>query len=528
MASNTSMEIEFKFCIPPDRLAAVQAAVCRGAWALVRMEARYFDTPDAALSSRGIALRLRREGEQWVQTVKALGDGPLDREEHNVVLEQAPSSPVPRPELHAGSVAGARLLATLQTAQGPLTETYGTEMDRVTRDIAFPGGMVELALDTGRVVAHRGTPQQKEARICELELELTTGPVVGLAALATRWATRHGLYLSTASKAERGERLLAAQWARPAIRARAMDAGAGHTRNKHFLQGPALQRAVVAHCLQQVLGNASEIAEGSGTEEHVHQLRIGIRRLRTALRELAPLAPGRFDPAWEPPLVAVFQRLGQWRDQGLVLRSIGAQLHTAGAPALGDTDDGRPATASDAVDPAVAGLLRTAAFQTALIGLMAFTAPGHGSDTAADDAPPLDTKNAKDARRLLQKRLRRLHAQVHEGAQGFAALPEPEQHRLRKRLKRLRYLTEFVAPALDAQSAPFLDSLQPALSALGQLSDERVAQVLYGDLAAASNAPGAWFGLGWLAARRAQTVAACEAALSHLGEAPRLRKSGLR
>ena len=93
------MEIEFKFCIPPERLAAVQAAARRGTHAHIRMEARYFDTPDAALSSRGIAFRLRREGDQWVQTVKALGNGPLDREEHNVdrakptpqALPQSPS-----------------------------------------------------------------------------------------------------------------------------------------------------------------------------------------------------------------------------------------------------------------------------------------------------------------------------------------------------------------------------------------------------------------------------------------------------
>lgn len=50
-----TMEIEFKFCIPPDRLAAVQAAVRRGRCVAIRMEARYFDTPDGALASRGIA-----------------------------------------------------------------------------------------------------------------------------------------------------------------------------------------------------------------------------------------------------------------------------------------------------------------------------------------------------------------------------------------------------------------------------------------------------------------------------------------
>ena len=38
------MEIEYKFCIPPQRLAALQAAVLRGAHAQIRMEARYFDT----------------------------------------------------------------------------------------------------------------------------------------------------------------------------------------------------------------------------------------------------------------------------------------------------------------------------------------------------------------------------------------------------------------------------------------------------------------------------------------------------
>lgn len=190
------MEIEFKFCIPLDRLAAVQAALRRGRCTTIRMEARYFDTPDGALGSRGIAFRLRREGDQWVQTVKALGDGPLDRQEHNVARGPATegTAPEPQPQLHSGTVAGARLQQALQAAGGPLVETYGTEMDRLTRDITRQGTVVELALDTGRVVAHRGTARQAESPICELELELKAGPVAGLAALAAQWATRHGLY----------------------------------------------------------------------------------------------------------------------------------------------------------------------------------------------------------------------------------------------------------------------------------------------------------------------------------------------
>lgn len=511
------MEIEFKFCIPPERLAAVQAATRRGTHAQIRMEARYFDTPDAALSSRGIAFRLRREGNQWVQTVKALGNGPLDREEHNVDRGQAHATgpaPEPQPELHAGTVAGTRLLHALQAATGPLTETYGTEMDRVTRDIAFKGGVVELALDTGRVISHRGTPQQKESRICELELELKAGPLAGLVALATRWATRHGLCLSTVSKAERGERLLAPQWARPATKAAPMKAGGPP---KHFLNGHALQRAAVAHCLQQILGNASEIVEGGGDEEHVHQLRIGIRRLRTALSELAPLAPGAFNPTWEPPLAEVFRRLGLLRDQGQALQAIVADLHDAGAPALEVR-----AAAKEAPGPSAAATVRTPAFQSALIALMAFTAQGHDASPATGE----EALDAKHTRRLLRKRLRSLHTKVRQGAQGFAALPVEKQHRLRKRLKRLRYLTEFVEPALDAEGHAFLASLQPALAAMGRLGDERVARTLYGQVATTD--PKAWFGVGWLAARQALTVAACQEALGHIADMPRLHKTAQR
>jgi len=104
------MEIEFKFCIPLDRLAAVQAALRRGRCTAIRMEARYFDTPDGALGSRGIAFRLRREGDQWVQTVKALGDGPLDRQEHNPpvnsrsMAKQTPSSPRSRSRAKASII----------------------------------------------------------------------------------------------------------------------------------------------------------------------------------------------------------------------------------------------------------------------------------------------------------------------------------------------------------------------------------------------------------------------------------------
>ncbi|MGE8319253.1 MAG: CYTH and CHAD domain-containing protein [Comamonas sp.] len=500
------MEVEFKFHIPVGRLAALQAAAQHGDATTVRLQARYFDTQGGALASRGIALRLRKEGDRWVQTVKARGDGPLDREEHNVKVEA--SNPSVQPELHAGTQAGKQLREALDGTEGPLEEIYRTDIDRAIRNLSFDGGVVEMALDTGKIVAHGGSEREKQAPVCELELELKEGPVSGLVELARQWAAQHGLLVNTVSKAERGERLLAAEWGRPATKARAMVAPGGI---RQFLRGPALQRAAVANCLAQILGNASEIVEGSGNETHVHQLRTGIRRLRTVLRELDALAPGAFDPAWEPPLVEAFRGLGELRDREQAVQTIGTELKEAGAP---PTDAPAPAGIASPLD-----IVRTPAFQATLIALMGFTvrlADGRAPDTTGASLA------ARDTRKYLHRRLRALYKKVHKDAGRFKALSIDEQHRVRKRLKRLRFLAEFAAPAIQGEAGKFLGSLQPALFALGRLNDERVASTLYREMA--DTDPRAWFGVGWLAARRKASVKATTKALARMQRPPPMRR----
>ena len=504
------MEIEFKFSIPSDRLAAVEAAVRRGTVTRTRLQARYFDTPDRALATHGVVLRLRKEGRRWVQTVKAPGDGPLQREEHEVDLGPARAGVVPQPDVqrHAGTPAGERLAALLAGAQGPLAETYGTDIWRLTRDVRVAGGtLVELALDLGKVVAHAGTPQACESAVCELELELKRGPVAGLVALAQRWAGQHGLWFSTVSKAGRGERLLAGVGTVPAVKAEAPRLGAPDA----SLDGRALQRAIVANCLAQILPNASEIAGGSqsdgDSEEQVHQLRIGIRRLRTALRELAELDPSAFDSAaWEPPLVDGFRALGALRDRAQVLERMSPVLREAGAPPIALP----PEEAS--VRPA-GSVVRDPAFQAVLVALIGFTA----AEMPVGETTALD---AKAARRLLRQRLQRLHAKTLRDGQRFESLPTERQHQVRKRLKRLRYLAEFVAPLFDAdRAARYLARLRPAQDALGDFNDEAVAHALYRE--ATAHDAGAWFAVGWFAARHPAGARACRKALKKIGAAPR-------
>lgn len=512
------MEIEFKFIVPAERLQAVQAAVKEGGFSVTRMQAHYFDTPGKALSALGIAFRVRKEGGAWVQTVKAPGQGPLAREEHNVELPDfAGGGQVPDPALHRGTAAGDLLLKALRAARDELAETYETDIERITRDLSSDEGgdggggggcVVELALDTGRVLAHRGQPQEKEARVCELEMELKQGDVAGLVALASQWVHAHGLSLSTVSKAQRGERLLAARWDRPAEKAQPMAAA-----RRHLPGGRALQQLVVANCLQQMIGNASEIVEGSGNDEHVHQLRIGIRRLRTALRELDALAPGAMHADWEAPLKEVFRRLGELRDQAQVLQSVGTALRDAGGPQVG-----RLKRAEQSAEQIVRG----SAFQSTLVHLLGFTAVADQDAGPAGDA----SLGPKATRRALAKKLEKLLKQARRGIESFQQLTPAKQHQLRKRLKRLRYLTEFLAPALRQSGKPFLKRLKPAQAALGTLNDERVAEDLY--RAIASEDPKAWFGVGWLAARRDALVVDAQRALKRVGDGPRWREKAIR
>lgn len=531
-----AMEIEFKFHIPAERLQAVEAAMRRGAVVRTRLQACYFDTADQALAAQGIVLRLRKEGRRWVQTVKATGDNALHRLEHNVDLGPAAAgsaAPLIDPQRHQGTPVGDRLAKVLAASGAPLVERQSTDIVRLTRDVRTTGAggaVVELALDVGKVIAHAGTPDERESPVCELELELKRGDVRGLVALARRWSQQHGLWFSTVSKAERGARLLAKLDVVPAVKAET-------PRFAKEPDGRAIQQGVVASCLAQMLPNASEIAAGSTDEEQIHQLRIGIRRLRTALRELAGLdaRTDLFNVAeWEPPLVEAFRALGVLRDREQIVKLALPQLRDAGAPEF-DPMAGGAAAAADA--PLPGDIVRAPAFQSVLVSLIGFTAETPPAEAASNDDTEASEEarsasgplNARDARRYLRERLQHLHELTVRDGRDFESLSPEDQHRTRKRLKRLRYLAEFAMPlfaeADDEKSSAaerYLKRLRPAQDALGNFNDEAVAQALYHE--ATARDARAWFAVGWFSARHAAGAEACRKALGKIKKAPRFWK----
>lgn len=497
------MEIEFKFLVPPDRLAEVEHDLRTGAFEPLDLQARYFDTGDGALAAAGLALRMRKEGDRWIQTAKARGEGPLGRFEHNVDLATPPEpGSLPDIGVHSGTHVGSELERVVGDAV--LTETFSTHIRRLVRVEQQGDTQVELALDVGRLSAPgRDGAAARTAPVCELEIELLHGRIADLVTVAKRWVERHGLAFSTVSKAERGRRLLDAHATVAAVKATAPVFAESKP------DGAEVQRVVVVACLAQILPNASEIAAGSASAEAIHQLRIGIRRLRTALRELGALAEDGFDPAWAGPLRHTFAALGNARDAELLTTKMQPLMEEAGGPSM-PVD----VPASDAMT--VAQTVCMTPFQTVLVELIGFASQVREGRSGG---------TAKQARGHLGKRLDALHRQVVKGGEKFESLSGGEQHRVRKRLKRLRYLVEFVGPLFDAKrAARYTKKLTPAQDRLGDSNDMQVATVAYRRLAVKDQR--AWFAVGWLQASRREAARKSRRALQTIAEARRFWRRG--
>lgn len=505
-------EIELKFRIPPARLAALRRAVATAGADVQPLAAAYYDTAGEHLAQARMALRLRCEGGTWVQTLKAEGATPMQRLEHNVPLPGAarPALDIAR---HDGSAAGAALQRLLVRAGEPaLQERHATTVQRTRRRLRSGGAVIELALDEGTVQAGG-----RCLALCEIEFELVSGPPQALLALAGRWVARHGLLLDVRSKSELGHTLAADLPASPPTQARPLRLGRQASME-------SARAAMLGNALGQVLANASQMAAGPAEPEHLHQLRVGLRRLRSVLGVCWPVAGGGLAvadggaAAIQQTLAVLFQQLGAARDADAMGSWLWPALQAAGAPPL----QAQPPAAL-AADPAK--LLRAPATQQlwlALLGLglpPALPAAAAAASAAATPLPPA-TAPPLAAIAVLPGPLQQLLRQVRRDARRFTQLDDQARHRLRRRIKRLRYLTELSAGLWPARRlAAFLKRLKPAQALLGEVNDTVVA--LAHCRALADTDPHAWFAVGWLSARHAALLPGCAAALERLAGTPR-------
>ncbi len=501
------LEQEIKLHVPAASRKAVvaQLSTLSGPRRL-RLRAMYFDTVDRRLARQHAAIRLRQEGRRWVQTFKMAGKDALSRIELNHSR--------PGPQLDLSVYAGTPAQAVLDKVQGELVLRYETDVMRLTRQVRTRLGVVELAYDVGTVRA--GT---LEILINELEFERVSGKVTALFALAQRWLRQHALVLDARSKAERGDALANADarvQAAPADKQAAVreteiarywgPVMAGKLRlDSHAAPTHALAGISVA-CYDQIVRNAALLAEVDTAHlavhagpEHVHQLRVGMRRLRSAWRLFRGWAP---EPGAELQEGAryYFGEFGAARDADVLGDTVVPALLQAGMP---------PLTIPHGVTVDAAQLARLPAFQLWLLDLLAWT-------VELATLEPQEPLARLSVQRQAARRLRKWHQRILADGQRFGRLDDAARHDLRKLAKRLRYGLSFTESLFSAQNVkPYKKRLAKLQDVLGEINDLVVARERYAGMTATD--PQAWFAVGWTTARLTELYKDAETAIGGLG-----------
>ncbi len=551
-------EQELKLHVPRAARAAVRRELELGKATRIRLQALYFDTPARELAKARVAIRLRKEGRQWVQTLKTPGDHALARIELN--------HDRPGPVLDLSVYADTAVAPVLAGLQGELSVRYETDVTRLLRRIRTRQGTVEVAYDSGCLRAGA-----LELPICEVEFELVSGRFDAVFDLGRRWQRKHALVLDLRSKSERGDALARTAQALAALPEPHEQKAAARIVRGFWAPWPAgsavltpdmspeqAQRAVAYECLEQVVRNATVLAEtdtdgvyAAGHPDHVHQLRVGMRRLRSAWRLFKGWADAPSDELIEATK-RHFADFGQSRDADVLRDTVLPTLVRAGMPAItlpesSDDTDARAKAASQAFQgwlldmlawtlglespapakPQAAGLAVSQAASASSAADNGDEAGGQshpGSLSANVEIIPLGANGEAPPepepprlRALLEKRLHKWHKELVAEGEHFRSLEIEARHDLRKRGKRLRYGLLFAEPLLSSNRLKaYRKELSRAQDILGEMNDLYVAETHFETLTAGH--PQAWFARGWITARLDALSTLAEQAFADLGK----------
>ena len=461
-------EIELKLAADPATLASlpqhpVLGPLLNGSPRRAKLLSRYYDTAAAELHEAGVALRLRRDGRQWLQTVKGPGSavaGMHQRAEYEWKIAH--------PRLDFPKLATTPWHKTFVAVNGRLKSLFSTDILRISHPLAFADGTrATLCLDRGFIVA-----KGRRSPICELEIELIDGDAQRLRELGLQLTTDLPLAVAHRSKAERGYALAGAIPRQP-VRARRV-ALPDHA------SAAAAVAAVGADCLEQIGANAEAVADGEDSE-FVHQLRVGVRRLRSLLKFLATLIP--------PEEIAPLDEELSW-----ISGATGVALGQLKARATRVRLAQRAAMREAAASPRLARLL------LALGELFAKLA----------SAPPSEA--AASAHAVAENELGRRDKRLSKRVRGMRHASPTQRHRARIAAKKLRYASEFFAPLYSkSRAADYIDALAKLQGALGTLNDLATAGRLLGEIVpkdpSRTIAEAAGIVRGWIAASTVSELA---------------------
>ena len=448
----------------------------------------YFDTPDLNIRRCDAGLRVRKVGNRWVQTMKCGGSvagGLHSRYE----WESQVAGPIPDlvalHKLIDTKTAWSRRLHSAVAADR-LLPVFTTQVKRMVWELRLPQGEeVEFVLDQGNLECDGNS-----VPISEIELELKSGDPTHLFDFALALQQDIPLQIGNLSKADRGYALFAPQ---PPAAAKATPLKL----SKRITIEEVFQ-AIAINCLAQIQANVAGITQEYDVES-LHQMRVGLRRLRSALELFKDVL--QLPEDLQQDLDWLVEQLGAARDWDVLAGSI---LPTVSASAPDQTllSEIKLAAAVKAQEKheAVSAAVSSPRYTRLILSFTRWVQGCSWRDSLSSQEQSRLTKRvAKFAhnvlvrdQRSLQKRGRKLHGGRSE-----------KYHRVRIAAKRTRYATEFFQSLYASKTVlPYLEALTTLQDQLGLLNDAAIAEGLLKELRAeaASLERSAGFIQGYLAA----------------------------
>jgi inorganic triphosphatase YgiF len=469
--------IELRLAAAPDQLSALKEALeamrSASAPSCLTLISTYYDSPDHKLRQKHMTLRVREQDGRYIQTLKSNGSASLDAvgpdewEDAIAGSQPDPTAPVSGPRL-CGVVNGNELHPLFRII---VRRTF-VEIE------AKASTRIEASFDEGEIC---GIDSDRKEALTEVELELKSGDPAALYDVALRLLEVAPLRIEMRSKVERGYQqleanghVIATMHANPIILDRKMTVEAALQR---------IGRVSIAHHLQNI-----PAALASQTEA-VHQMRVAVRRLRSALSAAKPILPaeqylwvmdelkwlaGSWGPArnWH-----VFEaHLLEPVERALPFETGLKHLAAAARRQRRIADEGARET------------ILSPRFTATLLKLLRwFEARSWREQPTSEQSALLFSTIGEVRSDFMERRWR----QLRKRNKRFSEMSQEERHKLRIAVKKLRYTLEFLDGAFDERTTRALTKQLKLLQEdLGNLNDLRVAFGLVDELARHENEGG--------------------------------------
>lgn len=432
-------EVELKLVLSQSAADAfLDSGLLEGAPLAQNLQATYFDTPDHVLLGADYALRIRRAGQERIQTIKRAdpsGAGLFARSEWErsvrgdlpVLDETTPVS------------------ALLGAAVTRIVPVFEVNVERLIWLVEDEAAAIELVLDRGAAIA-----AERQSTVCEIELELKRGAPSALFALGRKVTEAFPARLGVVTKAERGYALVGP--IRTAFKAEPI-------RLDEAASSATAFQAIAGLCVRQYRLNETLLLRASQPEA-LHQARVSLRRLRSALAIFKPLLAGEQVQIFQSELRWLTAILGEARDIDVLADTVRDGPLKA-----------RLLAAREQAYVNVGAALDSSRVRDLLFDLTEWLACGDWLS-----APESQASRDLPAREFATNTLHTLRRRVKRRGAALDTLDDEQRHDVRKAVKRLRYGAEFFEAFFSSgkqarRYRKFVASLEQLQDEVGALND---------------------------------------------------------